>query len=67
MDKALLRSIMVLHGDNDKSLAEYLNISDRSFSSKINENGSEFNKREISAIIKKYSLTDDLVMRIFFS
>ena len=67
MDKALLRSIMVLNGDTDKSLAAHLGISDRSFSSKINENGSEFNKREISAIIQRYKLTEDLVIRIFFN
>ena len=66
MNKAELRSIMVKHGDTDKSLAKYLGISERSFSSKINENGSEFNKREISAIIKKYGLTEEQVMIIFF-
>lgn len=66
MNKAELRSIMVKHGDNDKTLAKYLGISERSFSSKINENGSEFNKREISAIIKKYGLTEEQVMIIFF-
>ena len=67
MDKALLRSIMVLHGDTNKSLAEYLNISERSISDKINENGTEFKQREIAAIIKRYNLSEDQVSRIFFS
>lgn len=67
MDKALLRSIMVLHGDTNKTLADYLNISERSISDKINENGTEFKQREIAAIIKRYNLTEEQVSRIFFS
>ncbi len=67
MDKALLRSIMVLHGDTNKTLADYLNISERSISDKINENGTEFKQREIAAIIKRYNLSEEQVSRIFFS
>jgi hypothetical protein len=58
---------MVLHGDTDKTLAKHLGISNRTFSNKINERGGEFNKREISAIIKRYDLTEDQVMSIFFN
>lgn len=67
MDKALLRSIMVLHGDTNKTLADYLNISERSISDKINENGTEFKQGEIAAIIKRYDLSEEQVSRIFFS
>ena len=67
MDKALLRSIMVLHGDTNKTLADYLDISERSISDKINENGTEFKQGEIAAIIKRYDLSEEQVSRIFFS
>lgn len=67
MDKALLRSLMVLHGDTNKTLADYLEISERSLSAKINENGTEFNKREIALIRVRYSMDDELTIRCFFS
>lgn len=67
MNSKLLRSIMVLHGDTNASLAEYLGIAERSFSSKINENGTEFKQNEIQAIRKKYSLSDEQVCLIFFN
>lgn len=67
MNSKLFRSIMLLHDDTDKSLAEYLNISERSVNSKINERNAEFKQSEISAIIQKYSLTDEQVRSIFFN
>ena len=67
MDKALLRSIMVLHGDTNKSLAEFIGISERSFNDKINENNTEFKQSEIVAIKRRYSLTDEQVILIFFN
>ncbi len=67
MNKALLRSIMVLFGDTNKTLGEYLGISERSISSKINENDTEFKQCEISAIIKRYNLTPEQVKDIFFN
>lgn len=67
MNKALLRSVMVLHDDTNKSLAEYLGISAKSINDKINENGTEFKQSEIAAIKKRYSLTDEQVSDIFFS
>lgn len=67
MDKTLLRSIMVLNGDTNKTLADYLNISERSVSDKINENGTEFKQGEIAAIIKRYNLSEEQVSRIFFN
>lgn len=67
MDKALLESKMALHGDTRRSLAEYLGISERSLISKINETGTEFRQGEIAAIKKRYSLSEDEVVNIFFN
>ncbi len=67
MNKALLRSIMVLHNDTSQSLAEYLGISAKSVNDKINENNTEFKQSEIAAIKKRYSLSDEQVSDIFFN
>lgn len=67
MNKKLLRSIMVLHGDNNATLSEYLGISKQSFSAKINENKSEFKKEEIAKICEKYDLTAEQIKEIFFN
>ena len=67
MKKELLRSIMVLNGDTNKDLADYLGISEQSVSNKINENGTEFRQGEIKPIITRYNLTCDQVDRIFFA
>ena len=67
MKKELLRSIMVLYGDTNKDLAEYLGISEQSVSNKINENGTEFKQGEIAKIKVRYNLTGEQVDRIFFS
>lgn len=67
MNKELLRSVMVLFGDTIGSLAEYLGISEQSCCNKINENGTEFRKREIFKIKVRYSLDADMVDRIFFA
>ena len=67
MNKALLRSVMVLFNDTDQSLADYLGISKKSVNDKINENKTEFKQSEIAAIKKRYSLTDEQVVDIFFN
>ena len=67
MNKGLLRSIMVLNGDTNKDLAEFLNISEQSVSNKINENGTEFRQGEIALIRQRYSLTAEQIESIFFS
>lgn len=67
MKKELLRSIMVLHGDTNKDLADYLGISEQSVSNKINENGTEFKQGEIARIKSRYNLTSEQVDRIFFA
>lgn len=67
MDKKLFRSIMVLHGDTNKTLADYLGISAKSVNDKINENGTEFKQSEITAIMKRYSLNENQLTSIFFN
>lgn len=67
MNKALLRSLMALHGDTNKSLAEYLNISEKSISDKINENSTEFKQSEIKAISDRYDLSHEQTCTIFFN
>lgn len=66
MNAPKLRSIMVLHGDTNKDLAEYLGISEQSVSNKINENGTEFKQGEIAKIKEKYNLSAEQVEEIFF-
>jgi hypothetical protein len=66
MNKARLKSIMALHGDTNRDLAELLCISEQSFSCKINENGTEFKQGEITKIKDKYNLSPVEVDAIFF-
>ena len=67
MNSKLLRSLMVLHGDTNASLAAYLGITENSVSNKINENGTEFKQREISKIMRRYDLSAEQVRDIFFA
>jgi CO dehydrogenase nickel-insertion accessory protein CooC1 len=66
MNAKLMRSVMVLHGDTNASLAEYLGITEQSVCNKINENGTEFKQSEIAKIKARYNLDSDMVDRIFF-
>lgn len=67
MNAKLLRSLMVLHGDTNATLADFLGITEQSVSNKINENGTEFKQGEIAKIKARYNLDSDMVDRIFFS
>ena len=67
MNSKLLRSVMVLHGDTNASLAVYLGITEQSVCNKINENGTEFKQGEITKIKARYNLDSDMVDRIFFA
>lgn len=67
MNANMLRSVMVLHGDTNKALAEALGITPQSLSDKINERGTEFKQGEIARIRDRYDLTADQVDDIFFS
>ena len=64
----MLKSVMVLHGDTQEALAEYLEISSPTLSLKMNEtNGAEFTQGEIKKIINRYDLTEEQTMKIFFN
>ncbi len=68
MDIKKLKSKMALYGDNGGDLANYLNISRTTLSSKMNEtNGAEFVQGEIQKIKERYSLTSEEVDEIFFN
>lgn len=67
MNSKLLRSIMFIFGDTNKTLAEALGISEPSLSNKINENGTEFKQSEIVCIKNRYNLNLQQVEDIFFS
>lgn len=67
MNKKLLRSLMALHGDTNKTLGEYLGISEQSVCNKVNEKGTEFNREEIAAIKRRYNMTADIVDLVFFA
>ena len=67
MNKKLFRSIMLLNGDTNETLAKFLGISAASVSNKINENGTEFKQGQIAAIKDRYSLTAEQVEDIFFA
>lgn len=67
MNKELLRSVMALHGETNRDLANLLDISEQSVSAKINENGTEFKQGEIATIRHHYNLTAEQVTNIFFA
>jgi len=67
MNGMMLKSILVLHGDTIRDLAEYLGKSPQSVSDKINERGTEFKQGEIAMIRDRYDLTAEQVEAIFFS
>ena len=67
MNTKALKSVMVLHGDNIVSLANYLGISEQSFRNKMRENGTSFKQGEIAMIVARYKLTPDETMTIFFA
>jgi antitoxin component HigA of HigAB toxin-antitoxin module len=66
MNKAMLRSVMALHGDTNKDLAVCIGKTEQSVSNKINENGTEFTQSEIAAIAERYNLTAEQIRLIFF-
>ena len=63
-NKRLLKSKMVLFGDNVDTLAEYLNQSRQNVYNKINGT-TVFSLQDVSAISKRYKLTNGEVYEIF--
>ena len=67
LNKKLLRSIMILHDDNNDLLAAALGITPQRLSAKMNETGgAEFTQGEIRIIKKRYNLTAEQIDAIFF-
>jgi len=68
MNKNLLRSKIVLHGETAKYLSSKLGLTEQGFSLKINgTNGNQFTQSEIQAIADRYSLTTTEICDIFFT
>jgi DNA-binding XRE family transcriptional regulator len=67
MNKALLRSIMTLHRETNKDLAQLLNVTEQTISAKMNETGTEFKQGEIATIALHYNLTTQQLIDIFFA
>lgn len=66
MNKRHLKAVMIAHGDNYKSLSEYLGITVSTFSKKINEKRKAgFTQPEILMIKERYSLTAEEIDTIF--
>lgn len=66
MNAKLLKSKMVLYGDEDfvKAIAELLGITRQTASAKLNNN-SELTQSEIVLISKHYGLSDEEIRKIF--
>lgn len=60
-----LRSEIVRNNENASILASALGITGATLSKKMN-NLADFNQKEMSAIKKRYSLSDDVFCSIFF-
>lgn len=68
MNTTLLKSKMVLFGDNNTTLGKALGIAYQTVSAKINNtNGAEFTQGEILEIKNRYELTAKEVDEIFFN
>lgn len=66
MDKSALKSKMVLYNDTGITLAKILNISETTFSSKLNGKA-EFTRSEIAKIKERYNLSAEEIDYIFFN
>lgn len=66
MNSLMLKSVMTLHRDTNKDLANFLGLSEQSVCNKINENGTEFKLGEIRRIKNRYRLSPAEVDTIFF-
>lgn len=66
MNSNLLKSVMVLNGDNIKTLALKLNLSRQTLSLKI-DGINDFKLSEVKKICEIYELTSCEMLRIFFN
>lgn len=65
MNTNLLKSKMVLHGDNITTLADKLDVSRQTLSLKI-DGISDFKLSEVKKIRLMYHLTDEEMLEVFF-
>lgn len=65
MNITRLKSVMVLHGDTQEDLAEFLGVNPTTLSLRFTMKR-EFKQTEIEAIAKRYHLTPKDVCDIFF-
>lgn len=66
MNKNAFKSIMVLYGDTQKTVADALGVTDQTVGDKIN-GLSDFKQSEIKTLIDRWNLTPTQVDDIFFS
>ena len=66
MNKQKFKSILALNGETQKSLAEYLKISETTLSLKISGRA-DFSRVEIKEIKEKFNLTANDLDEIFFN
>ena len=66
MNTNLLKSIMVLNGDNIKTLASKLEMSRQTLSLKI-DGINDFKLSEVKKICKMYELTEKEMLQVFFN
>jgi len=68
LNKNILLSKMVLHGDKQADLAVCVGLSPQRLNAKLNgTDGAEFNRPEIAKIKERYNLTDEEIVLIFFT
>lgn len=68
MDKQKLRAVLALHGYTQRTLAEYLGLSENRLSNKINgTGGADFTQTEILLIKDKFGLSSEQLDKIFFN
>ena len=66
MNKNHFKSVMVLHGDTQKTVADALGVSDQTIGDKVN-GISDFKQSEIKILIDRWNLSPAQVDEIFFS
>lgn len=66
MNKNHFKSIMILNGDTQKTIADALNVSEQTVGDKVN-GISEFKQSEIKMLIDRWKLSPEQVDEIFFS
>jgi hypothetical protein len=67
MNKALLRSVMIAHGDTQAILAREMGLSLSRLNAKINGSYADFRQTEIGFIRDRYKLGPEDVNAIFFN